>query len=69
MKLHTLHQLFRQRQYLVLCSQNVVNGYATGNLLEVQELNLQRQCAPFKVIFLYAPYQLQYRVVQVDGDG
>ena len=38
MKLHTLHQLFRQRQYLVLGSQDVVNSDTTGNLLEVQEL-------------------------------
>ena len=69
MKFHALHQLFCQRQYLVLCSQDVVNGYAAGNLLKVQKLHFQRQCAPFKVILLDTPDQLQHRVIQVDGDG
>ena len=34
-ELHALHQLFRQRQYLVLSAENMVNGDATRNLLEV----------------------------------
>jgi len=44
-ELYALHQLFRQRQNIVLGPQDVVNGNAAGNLLEVQELHFQSQCA------------------------
>ena len=59
MKFHALHQLFCQRQYLVLCSQDVVNGYAAGNLLKIQELailasllKLGRMEASFRLLSL-----------------
>ena len=77
-KFNALHQLFCQRQYLVFCSQSVVNGDAAGNLLKVQELGMlpsvsklhfQRQCVPFKIILLDAPDKLQHRVVQMDGNS
>jgi len=69
MELHALHQLFCQRQYIVLGSQDVVNSDTAGNLLEVQKLYLQRQCVPLEVILLDAPDQLQHRMIQVDGDS
>ena len=47
----------------------MVNGDAAGDLLEVQELHLQRQCTTFKVVLLDTPNQLQYRVIQVNGDS
>ena len=68
-KFHALHQLFCQRQYLVFCSQSVVNGDAAGNLLKVQELYFQRQCASLEVVLLDASDQFQYCVIQVDGDS
>ena len=39
-ELYALHQLFCQRQNLVFGSENMVNGNATRNLLEVQELGI-----------------------------
>ena len=42
---------------------------ATGDLLKVKELNLQRQCAPLKVILLDAPDQFQNCVVKMDSDN
>ena len=45
----------------------MVNSDAAGDLLEVQELHLQCQCATFKVILLDASDQLQHRVIQVNG--
>ena len=69
MELHAMHQLFRQRKNLVFGAEDMVNSDATGNLLEVQELHFQCQCAPLEVILLDAPDQFQHRVVQVDGDG
>jgi hypothetical protein len=32
---HLLHQLFRQRQDLIFGAENMVNGDAAGDLLEV----------------------------------
>ena len=69
MELHALHQLLRQRKYLVLGSENMVYSNATHNLLEVQELHFQCQCASLEVILLDAPDKLQHRMVQVNGDG
>ena len=40
MKLHTLHQLFRQWKDIVFCTENVVNGDAAGDLLEIQKLGI-----------------------------
>jgi len=34
-ELHALHQLLRQRQYLVLSAEDMVYNNATGNLLEI----------------------------------
>ena len=48
MKLHLLHQQLGQRQDFILGAENMVNGDATGDLLEVQELHLQRQCSSLK---------------------
>ena len=38
MKLHSLHQLFCQRQNLIFSTEDAVNSDTTGNLLEIQAL-------------------------------
>ena len=40
MKLHTLHPLFRQWKDIVFWTENVVNGDAAGDLLEIQKLGI-----------------------------
>ena len=45
---HTTHQLLGQRQNLILCAKNMVDGDASGNLLEV--LALGRLEALFRLL-------------------
>ena len=55
MELHLLHQLFGQRQNLVLGAENMINSDAASDLLEVQELHFQCQGAALEVVLLDAP--------------
>ena len=63
MELHLLHQLFGQWKDLVFGAEDVVNRDAAGDLLEVQELDFQRQGATLEVIFLDTSDQFQHRVI------
>ena len=64
-----MHQLLGQRQDLVFGAENVINGDAAGDLLEVQELYLQCQCSTLEVVFLDASDQFEHCVIQVNSDS
>ena len=68
-KLNALHQLFCQRQNLILGAENMVNGYAASNLLEVQKLHFQCQRSTLEVILLDASDQFEHSMIQMDGNG
>ena len=68
-ELHLLHQLLGQRKDFVFGAENMINSDAASDLLEVQELYFEGQCATLEVVLLDASHKFEYRVIQVDGDG
>ena len=65
---HAVHQLFGKGKDVVLGTKDVVDGDAASDLLEVLELDFQRQGAAFEIVFLNTADEFEHSVIEVDGD-
>ena len=66
---HLPHQLLGERQDVVFRLENMVNGDASGDLLEIEELHFQRQRPTLKLALLNATDEFDGGVIEFDGDG
>ena len=66
---HFPHQLLGERQDIVFRLENMVNGDASGDLLEIEELHLQRQRPTLKLALLDATDELDGSMIEFDGDS
>ena len=67
MKLYTLHQLFGLGEDIILGAEDMVDGDAAGDLLEVLELDLQREGAALEIVLQDAPFELKNGMIEMDG--
>ena len=69
MKLYTLHQLFGQGEDIILGAEDMIDGDAAGDLLEILEFNLQREGATLEIVLQDAPFELKNGMIEMDGNS
>ena len=69
MKLYTLHQLFGQGEDIILGAEDMIDGDAAGDLLEILEFNLQREGTALEIVLQDAPFKLKNGVIEMDGNS
>ena len=68
-KLYALHQLLGQREDIILGAEDMVDGDAAGDLLEILEFNLQREGTALEIVLQDAPFKLENGVIEMDGNS
>ena len=67
MELYALHQLFGQGEDIILGAEDMVDGDAAGDLLEILELDLQREGTALEIVLQDAPFELENGMIEMDG--